>query len=392
MTGLPARHAIARAAADSVVLLADPDSRAANPFYWHRAQHVWRAVGEILAQAPDPAVARAVEAVRLSPGILAHYDRLCRAITRQFVDDRAPLSRALLDAVVRVHDETRIGYQPGGVRAQPGTRPRLQARPRSEPEEPVVNVVIPFRDASPEHRRLGNLTACLASLADQSLDQRRYAVTVVESDTVPRWRERLSPLVDEYLFVHHDGPFNKSWTVNVGAVRTRFPAPLVCVLDADALTDREFLERNVSRFDAPGVGSFTPLDTVLYLDADSSAWAIEHRCVHGADSAGDYRARGFLVYCSPGICVWMRRSVFDSIHGLDERYEGWGGEDMDLLLRLMTRSAFHQFDDVQLHLHHPVRGGLLDEDGNTPNAGLSFLTWEPSGPIGDPVKYSLQQA
>jgi predicted glycosyltransferase involved in capsule biosynthesis len=42
--------------------------------------------------------------------------------------------------------------------------------------------------------------------------------------------------------------------------------------------------------------------------------------------------RGFLVHRAQGVCVWLRRDVFDGIGGLDERYEGWGKEDMDLLL------------------------------------------------------------
>jgi hypothetical protein len=212
-------------------------------------------------------------------------------------------------------------------------------------------------------------------------------LTVVETDAQPRWREHIEPLVDEYLFASHSGPFNKSWTVNIGAMRTRYPAPLICILDADALVDREFLARNLARFDEPGVGSLTPLRTVLYLDPESSAMAIERRCVRNEATVAAQGTRGFLVYRSPGVCVWIRRGVFESIHGLDERYEGWGGEDMELILRLTARSAFHQFDDPQLHLHHRVEAGVLDQDGHTPNFDLPFLTWEPTAPIGALERY-----
>lgn len=393
MTAPTAPDAVARAAADSIVLLSDPDAVASNPFYWHRSRPAWEAVSEALSQTGDPRVLQAADAVRGDPRDVALHARLCEVVLDHLAQEPGGKSgQALRETVARVHAGARLGYQPGTARTSPADRPRLPKRHLAGPETPIVNVVIPFRDRNPEHGRLDNLIACLAALADQSLDQRRYAVTVVESDAVPVWRDQISPLADEYVFARNGGAFNKSWAVNVGVVRTRFPAPLICVLDADALVDREFLARNVERFGPPGVASFTPLSTVLYLDADSSARAIEQRCVAGAASIDPLRARGFLTYCSRGICAWMRRTVFEEMRGMDERYEGWGGEDMELLLRLMVRTAFHQFHDLQLHMHHRVQGGILDKNGNSPNARIPFLTWEPAGPIGDPGKYAPRSA
>jgi len=98
--------------------------------------------------------------------------------------------------------------------------------------------------------------------------------------------------------------------------------------------------------------------------------------------------RGFLVHRSPGICVWMRRDVFDAVDGLDERYESWGGEDLDFILRLQTGTAFHGFADPMLHLHHPVRGDAVDATGNTANHRLQLLTWQAVEPVGSLEKYA----
>ncbi|MBR7826013.1 hypothetical protein KDK95_06825 [Actinospica sp. MGRD01-02] len=383
-------------AADAVVLLADPDAQAANPYYWYRSRPAWEAVAEALLRAPERRVAEAARSVRLDPADLACHARLTAAVRAHLGSDHGKSSDAIREAVERVHVEARLGYHRGSelprrVRLTDRPPPRVPAERRAVPDRPHVNVVIPFRDDCRDRGRLKNALACLAALADQSLDARRYSVTVVESDVEPRWRESIEPHVDEYLFAWHDGPFNKAWTVNIGAMRTVHPAPLICVLDADALVDREFLARNLARFDEPGVGSLTPLRSVLYLDAESSAWALGRRCVDGSRSVPIEGTRGFLVYRSPGVCVWIRRGVFESIHGLDERYEGWGGEDMELLLRLTARSAFHQFDDPQLHLHHRVEAGILDDYGNTPNCGLTALTWEPTEPVGAPDRYAARQ-
>jgi hypothetical protein len=74
--------------------------------------------------------------------------------------------------------------------------------------------------------------------------------------------------------------------------------------------------------------------------------------------------------------VWLRPDVFEEVGGLDERHEGWGKEDMDLLLRLQLATALYQFDDQMLHLHHPP-AYRLDGNGHIP-----WLSWTPEAPIG----------
>jgi hypothetical protein len=210
---------------------------------------------------------------------------------------------------------------------------------------------------------------------------------VVESDAEPRWRAQISALTDEYIFAANDGIFNKCWTINVGVVNTSHPAPSLCVLDADALVDREFVKRNLDRFDRPGTGAFQPFRDALYLDAQASARAAAERCASGAGSPDWRNLRGFLVRRTPGVCVWLRRDVFDTIHGWDERFEGWGGEDLDVMVRLQFAAALHFFDDPMLHLYHQVCPDIIDRGGSPTNTHVPLFSWAPEGPIGEIDKF-----
>jgi glycosyltransferase involved in cell wall biosynthesis len=68
------------------------------------------------------------------------------------------------------------------------------------------------------------------------------------------------------------------------------------------------------------------------------------------------------------LAIWRRD--LDAVNGFDERYVGYGGEDTDLVIRLLRAGARRKRGDmasIVLHLHHPRRpgsstnGGLLAE-------------------------------
>src|SRR5690606_9056344 len=103
-----------------------------------------------------------------------------------------------------------------------------------------------------------NLLACLQALRDQSFPRSGYLVTVVESDDRPRWREVITAYADHYLFAPKPGAFNKSWAVNAGVVHSPGKPQVICILDADVLSDREFIARNVARFQRPGTAGHLP--------------------------------------------------------------------------------------------------------------------------------------
>jgi hypothetical protein len=359
--------------------------------YWLHSEPFYRAVQAELTTLGqvEPGVADALDGLALRPGDV-HAEETLRTRLAGLLADRPGLAGAAAHAVARADDNVYIGYLRGSryrPDAPPVTADDLRERGRRlalgeraggpSPRRPAptgpaaVHVVIPLMDRGGTGR-VRNALACLLALRDQSLPAARYRVTLAEFDTHPRWRHAVEPLVDHYLHVRADGEFNKSWTLNVGVRHAPVDAPVVCLLDADILADRDFLARNLARFDDPAHGAHLPHTEMLSLDPAASDALIARRCT--GRSAPLSMARGLLLRDVPGGCLWLRRSVFDRIGGLDERYLGWGGEDEDMLVRTALAGATTQYDDVMLHLSHE-RPPMRRPDGQPFNAHLTVGSW-----------------
>lgn len=379
---IPVRQDRGHRIADCLVIRTDPGAEAANPYYLHRVRPLCDEVAARLGRIADPAVRRLAELLRRDTADVSAYRALVDALNRSTAAGEA-------DEVARTAARrSRIGYRVGDdYRPHREIGPAellIESTDRGGADADVL-VVIPFRDATATRSRFRNLLACLRTLQHQSLPRSRYRICVVESDERERWRDEISALTDDYLFAAKAGPFNKSWTVNVGVVNAGGAAELVCVLDADALVDHHFLERNARRFDRPGTGAFLPFRDLTYLDAHATNQAVQARCLDGAADVDHRRIRAFLVHRSPGVCVWLHREVFDAVDGMDERFEGWGGEDIAFVTRLQLAAPFLVFDDVMYHAHHEPSSHLVG--GETVNAHIPRFDWKPQVPIGDPGRF-----
>ncbi|MFF1947025.1 glycosyltransferase [Rhodococcus qingshengii] len=378
------RAALARAVADSVVLEADSGAQAANPYYWHRARGQLAVMFDEIDAYGDADLSAAVHELRNDPRSVTGWQRVRDLVTTAIEDVEAG-TEDLTGAAWEVVRTSRLGYHVGAeydrsAVADAAWRSWPPTQPQPSATEPLVHVVIPFRDRTDQGERARNLMACLVALNDQTMERSQYRVTVVESDDAPRWRGQIKRHADEYLFAPKTGAFNKCWTVNVGVINASQPAPIVCILDADALVDQDFVRRNTQRFLRDGTGALLPFRDLFYLDEPASARAISDRCVARCPDMDPRRLRGFLVHRAPGVCIWLRRDVFDAVNGMDERFEGWGREDIDFVLRVQLATTFDLYDDPMLHLHHPSTAQL--DNGHTVNADIPLLSWTPETAIG----------
>lgn len=383
-------RSVARLIADALVLHADRDARAANPYHWYRVQPLTESIAKLAGDEDSAPWAPAARRLLAEPTLPERHRRLVEVL--EPMASRFPERMAeLADLAWQAAHRGRIGYHLGAAVVSGATRPLSshQALPvpaRPAPAGAAAQLVIPFRDRSESGHRLRNLLASLSSLRDQA------PVDGVHRDgrgsrRLPRWQSEIEQVADEYLFARHEGPFNKAWVVNVGVVQSASQAETVCVFDADLLPDRGFVARNVDRFRGPGVGAVLPYRDMLYLDDGSSGHAVGARCLDGEATLDPQALRGFWVRRPVGGCVWLTREVFDRIGGMDERYEGWGGEDVDLVLRLQASTALYTFDDFMVHLQHPVM--LRRPDETARNDEIPYMTWRPTEPIGRIDRYSL---
>jgi len=378
-----------RAVADTLVVAADPDAAAIAPVYWHKSAPWHRSVVEAVRLVPDQRVRAAAELLMACPRDVAGYRQLCSRLTSALSRDRTGLA-GLLAAAWAAECNARIGYHIGNryaghaAKVRPAGPDRAGTGQRAAAGSPAsapALIIIPFRDDTRARLRLRNLVACLRALADQSLSGRHFLVTVVESDAEPRGRDVLAPLCDQYIFARKPGLFNKSWAVNVGFRQAADSHEVVCVLDADALPDRNFVQRNVDRFRHPGVQAVQPFSDVLCLDAASAETALAQRLLRRAPDPDRSRLRGFILRRPPGLCLWLRSPIFSAIGGMDERYEGWGGEDRDFALRISANAALDRHGDPILHLWHPP--SAVTENGIGINAGLAPMSWPRDAAFGE---------
>lgn len=375
---------LASTVVDSIVVAVDPDARRSGMYYWELARPWTQAVAGAVDASTDPQVRSLSRRLLDDPADPGAYRVLHSALAGRAGD---PAIGELFDLGWRAESNSRVGYHLGSqytrstdvvtadelAGQEPG--PRLPAG-----ATPELLVVIPFRDDQSGHR-LRNLLATLRSLRDQSLPREHYRVTVVECDVAPRRAEVIDRFADTYLFAPKPGKFNRSWAVNTGVENSPGRPAVVCLLDADVLADRDFMARNAARFRRPGTGGHLPYRNMTCLDPTATNWGIRHRLQHGAPQARPEGLRGFHLRRPPGCCVWVRADTFRRVGGMDERYEGWGGEDNDFAYRFDMAAPFDVYGDWLLHMSHPPASELRD-DGELVNAHIPALSWPPDAAIG----------
>lgn len=222
-----------------------------------------------------------------------------------------------------------------------------------------VSAVVPHGGAE----RLPQLRACLRGLRLAGVDE----VIVVELGAEPRADADVRDLVDRYLFVRHDGAFERARALNVGTAIAR--CEHVLWQDNDLLHCDAFLERALREARDRRLDYLVPYTSIGYLsEFDSQA------VMRGAAAAGACIPVRVLYSgarqpaCSGGMGV-VAASFVRRYGGFIEGFRGWGGEDnawmrkVALLGRVATtcRQDQHVF-----HLHHAGSGGYgMDAPAHT---------------------------
>ncbi|MEV0280835.1 galactosyltransferase-related protein [Streptomyces sp. NPDC050610] len=383
--GIPAK--VAERLADHAALSVDQGARDISATSWELSEpYVAEAVKRLERLAADDARTTAAYArlcgEPMSPAVHAELTAALTALLAPRPEDTAELG-AWLD---ETEQRTDMGYHVGAAYT-PDAAPAPLAKVREwgdartggrpAPGGHELLVVVPFRDGD-AGRRTRNLLSCLLALGDQTLDADRYAVTVVEADDRPRWRDVIAPHANHYVHAPNGGLFNKSWTMNVGVTNTPGDPRYVCMLDADVLLDRDFLERNLERIATGEHAAHLPYHRggLLALDDHSSDRALLRRLGEGHASPDPRELRGQLLLAAPGASVWADAGLYHRIGGFDERFAGWGGEDDDFVERLSRHGDFVRFDDTVMHLNHPRP--VMRVEGRAFNAHVEMGTWDGS--------------
>lgn len=250
---------------------------------------------------------------------------------------------------------------------------------RAAPYRPVpraaltarVSIVIPFRD-QPELLR-----NCLRSL--KATSYRNSEIVLIDNgSTDPRTLRLLSRLAGRprYRVVTAPGPFNFSRLCNLGAARADSDHLLFLNNDTEVIS-RQWLEEMLHIASDPRVGIVGA--TLLYPDRtiqhvglfprSDGLWVHPHR----GDSVDESGEHGELhaprtVPAVTAACLLIRRSVFEELHGFDERFPV-AYNDVDLCLRVRRRNLLVTITPKARLLHYEglTRGCTIDVPPDVPH-------------------------
>ncbi|MGO4248580.1 galactosyltransferase-related protein [Paenarthrobacter sp. RAF54_2] len=239
----------------------------------------------------------------------------------------------------RVREGARLIYftSPFTFSIQTATKDRVVSGPQ-------IRVVVPFRDDSTRQSRFQNLITLVERLNQQTL-RKQIRIVVVEGDISERHEYLLSCLVDEYVYVQHSGPFNKSMLVNRGVASSNGDEDIL-ILDGDLYLPDNFIELIVHARQEKG-RNFVPGNRGLFLDSKSSDDLRNHDTPDAA-----IELSGYALADPRGLCVATNVRDFRAIGGFDESFIGWGGEDRDFHMRLNAARRVGRLRGDLFHLAH----------------------------------------
>ena len=229
---------------------------------------------------------------------------------------------------------------------------RLSDKDAGKPTvDPEVSIIIGVRGTA----RLQSFQTTLASLFGQQ--GCRCEIVVVEQSVRPEFESHVPDSV-RYIHTqatHPNMPYNRSWTLNVGARVAR--GRIVVLHDADMVVPARFAaviaERMSDNFDVLRLGRY-----IFYLDQPSSEGVYKGASLGDIATVVPIRQNN----CTP---IALTREAYLRIGGHDESFYAWGLEDVEFLNRARTLQLSEGTFLPVVHLWHedaPNRRG----DGNGP--------------------------
>jgi GT2 family glycosyltransferase len=209
-----------------------------------------------------------------------------------------------------------------------------------------VAAIVPYR-ADEQGFRRRNLGAVL-----RWLDEAGISVVLAEHSDSPDTELELSPNVTRIHIPAESRPFNKARACNAGFARGA--TAILCLVDADTIAPINAMHASIDAVRGE-LDVVRPYGRLIELDEEATRAICEGEPLPEAPPAARDDAReGERIPLCGGIVV-IKSSAYLSVGGMDESFEGWGGED-DALSVSLTRAGKQcgiLEQAAAFHLAHP---------------------------------------
>ncbi|GHA02128.1 hypothetical protein GCM10008090_09250 [Arenicella chitinivorans] len=244
-----------------------------------------------------------------------------------------------------------------GVRVEFGTLKGSYRVHREIKGEPLVSIVVPFKD-KPEL-----LDSCLNSILNRSSYQNFEIIGVSNNSTEPRTLERMAAFTDadeRVRFVEKNIPFNFSAICNYGVEQARGDYIVLLNNDIEILTS-DWIERMLEHAQRDEIGAVGC--KLLYPDGRIQHAGVVAGMVGAAghphkffpDHHIGYHGRLHMVYnvsAVTGAMMMVKKSKYDAVGGLDEENLAVAYNDIDLCLKLLDAGYYNLFTPHAKATHH----------------------------------------
>ena len=205
-------------------------------------------------------------------------------------------------------------------------------------EQPEASILLAIGGTD----RIEQFRLVLASLRGQT--HRSMEIIVVEQSETPEI-ERELPSDVHYFHTYQSAEvgFNKSWALNVAAREAR--GHCLLIHDADYVVPSDYVNECCRVLKT--VDGVRPSRFNFHLERKSTFELINTRTLHRKPILE------YIIQNNPTPMA-VRRDVYWEIGGHDESFVGWGGEDVEFLSRLRTRSVAEGGWLPAIHLWHPA--------------------------------------
>lgn len=203
------------------------------------------------------------------------------------------------------------------------------------------------RDRSINNDRTTNLISVIKYIRSELT----IPILVLEQDREPNkhLEKQLLEYDVSYRFLYNPNLFNRSWGYNCGVNIVK--QTKIILADNDVILNHNNLKKGLEHLNEYDI--VKPFNKTYDLDQKQTLDYIENNIF--PSDIDQYKQRFYVV--TAGGLMMIRKNTFLQIGGYDERFEGWGGEDDEMTIRIWNylnnnHYTYYQFDGNLLHLYH----------------------------------------